>query len=547
MKDLLYRRLVLLPVSVVAFVLFFLCSCIENNIPYAKVPLSITAFRVEGQAGECSISKSDMTVKVTLEETVNPKTVKVDTIGYTEKASSSLKEGDVIDLSDNYVVTLSLYQDYAWKIVPDQPIERRIGVSNQVGNAVFNEKYHEVTVYITKNSSLREVELTDLKLGPEGSAMNGVTDGVPPVEWRVYSNYAEAAVQVTFSDFVDEQWTVRVYNSDSNVQVERVDGWVNVAWMYGAGVAGADNGFEYREVGEEEWTTVPQTYLTVDGGRFSARVPHLKANTSYECRAYSGDEKAEAVQFSTVDMGSIPNMDFEDWHQDGKVICPWAEGGSPFWDTGNHGSTTLSENDNVTTPTDEVRPGSAGTTAAKLRSQVVVVKFAAGNLFIGEYKRTKGTNGILGFGREFTSYPTRLKGYFRYQTASITEVIDRYASLKNQPDSCIVWVALGDWDLQTNAESGAKTAVEVETENNGNGRYFDKNDSHVIAYGEMVCGETTGEYRQFDIELEYRATNRKPTALLIICSASKYGDYFVGGPGATMWVDDFSLEYDYDD
>ena len=122
MKDLLYRRLVLLPVSVVAFVLFFLCSCIENNIPYAKVPLSITAFRVEGQAGECSISESDMTVKVTLEETINPKTVKVDTIGYTEKASSSLKEGDVIDLSDNYVVTLSLYQDYAWKIVPDQPI-----------------------------------------------------------------------------------------------------------------------------------------------------------------------------------------------------------------------------------------------------------------------------------------------------------------------------------------------------------------------------------------------------------------------------------------
>ena len=80
-----------------------------------------------------------------------------------------------------------------------------------------------------------------------------------------------------------------------------------------------------------------------------------------------------------------------------------------------------------------------------------------------------------------------------------------------------------------------------------NGQYFDKNDPHIIAYGEMTCGENVNEYTPFSVELEYRATNRKPTALLIVCSASKYGDYFTGAPGATMWVDDFSLEYDYDD
>ena len=45
--------------------------------------------------------------------------------------------------------------------------------------------------------------------------------------------------------------------------------------------------------------------------------------------------------------------------------------------------------------------------AAVLKSQKIVVKFAAGNLFIGEYKETKGTNGVLGFGRSFTSYPAR--------------------------------------------------------------------------------------------------------------------------------------------
>lgn len=109
-------------------------------------------------------------------------------------------------------------------------------------------------------------------------------------------------------------------------------------------------------------------------------------------------------------------------------------------------------------------------------------------------------------------------------------------------------MALGDWELSSaNSETGQFTAVEILTDNaNNNGTYFDKNDSHIIAYGEMVCGENVSDYREFSVELDYRATNRRPTALLIVCSASKYGDYFTGGPGATLWLDDFSLEYDYD-
>ena len=50
-------------------------------------------------------------------------------------------------------------------------------------------------------------------------------------------------------------------------------------------------------------------------------------------------------------------------------------------------------------------------------------------------------------------------------------------------------MALGDWSLQENPETGEKTAVEIQTESKGNGKYFDKNDSHIIAYGEMTCGE----------------------------------------------------------
>lgn len=524
-----------------------LCGCIKNDIPFARIPLSITALKVEGQIGTTSFSEKDRTATVTLAETVNPKKVKIDSIGYTDKAVAALSSGDVIDLTNDVEVTLSLYQDYVWKIMRNQPIERRLTVSNQVGNAVFDEDKRLVTINITKSASLKDVELVDLKLGPTGAAYNGSTEGLPAVSWNRYANYAETTIHVTYSDFIDEEWTVKVYNSDSDVLTERADGWVNVAWMYGAGVAGTECGFEYREAGAENWIAVPKEYVTVNGGQFYARVPHLKANTTYECRAFSDGQRAKEVQFSTVDMGSFPNMGFEDWHKSEKsVICPWAKDGSVFWDTGNHGSAIVGEK-NVTTNVPDIRPGSTGKYAACLSSQNILgVKFAAGNLFVGEYKDTEGTNGILGFGREFVSYPTALKGWFKYKTAPITEVSKGYEKLKNQPDTCIVWVALGDWELTQNAETGQKTAVEIRTDNNNNGKYFDKNDPHVIAYGEMTCGEDVNEYKSFEVKLDYRATNRVPTSLLIVCSASKYGDYFTGGE-CVMWIDDFSLVYDYED
>lgn len=524
-----------------------LCGCIKNDIPFARIPLSITALKVEGQIGTTSFSEKDRTATVTLAETVNPKKVKIDSIGYTDKAVAALSSGDVIDLTSDVEVTLSLYQDYVWKIVRNQPVVRRLTVSNQVGNAVFDEDKRLVTINITKSASLKDVELVDLKLGPAGAAYNGTADGLPSVSWERYSNFAVTTIQVTYSDFINEEWTVKVYNSDSDVLTERADGWVNVAWMYGAGVAGTECGFEYREAGAEEWIAVPKDYVTVNGGQFYARVPHLKANTTYECRAFSDGQRAKEVQFSTVDMGSFPNMGFEDWHKSEKsVICPWAKDGSVFWDTGNHGSAIVGEK-NVTTNVTDIRPGSTGKYAACLASQNILgVKFAAGNLFVGEYKKTKGTNGILGFGREFASYPTALKGWFKYKTAPIKVVSKGYEHLKNEPDTCIVWVALGDWELSLNAETGQKTAVEVETDNNNEGKYFDKNDPHVIAYGEMICGEDVNEYKPFEIKLDYRATNRVPTSLLIVCSASKYGDYFTGGE-CVMWIDDFSLVYDYED
>lgn len=517
-----------------------LTACLKNDFLYPTVKLYITHLTVEGQVGNAVISNDEQKVTLQLAETVNPKKVKIQTLEVTEGGKSSLEPESVVDLSKPLNITLSLYQDYEWTLVANQTIERLFSVNGQVGQAYFYPEEREAAVNIPRAQGLKKIELTALKLGPEGATQNGTTE-LPQLTWENKGGFATAKVLVKYSDFIDEEWTLYVNLTDINVGVNSVDAWTNVAWVNGFGREGAVNGCEYRKDGETEWTRVSDLDVTHDGGSFKARLIHLEASTTYFCRAYSDEEYGSEIKFTTGTLATVPNLSFDEWHQEGKVICPWAEGGISYWDTGNWGSTTLSANDNITKPTSDVWSGAAsGSQAAVLGSKFVGIgfigKFAAGNLFLGEYKDTDGTNGILGFGREFTAFPTKLKGHFKYTSSVINYADEAHEEMKGEPDTCIVWVALGDWS----------EPVEIRT-NPKDPKYFSKTDPHVIAYGEMNCSETVSEYRDFEIELDYRATDRVPTYLLIVCSASKYGDYFTGGNGSTMWVDEFSLEYDYDE
>ena len=123
----------------------------------------------------------------------------------------------------------------------------------------------------------------------------------------------------------------------------------------------------------------------------------------------------------------------------GKVANPWEENSTPFWDTGNIGVTTASQSNS--TPTDDTAAGSGK--AARLESKNVIVKFAAGNLFTGKFIKVDGTNGILNFGQPFTGRPTKLKGYYKYTTAPITDLpaegsqdYTRFQNYKGKPDTC---------------------------------------------------------------------------------------------------------------
>lgn len=526
--------------------IFAMCGCIKNDLPYGKVPLSITAFSVSGQMGDAVISEKDMTVTVNLEETANPAKSELLNIeykatlrdgsdnNYHNNIESNVNKGDVLDLTHNFDVKLSLFQSYDWKIIPNQNIERIFKIENQMGKPVFDYKTKTAIAYLRKGLPLSEVGSAELKLGPVGSNH----DGVPTEKdaWVHYSNYNEALVKVTFSYFIDEEWKVRVYNFDKNLTKPANPG-VNVAWVYGIGIEGALCSFEYKKLGDEEWSLLPQKNIEMDGAEFSGIITGLEENTEYVCRAIVDGMIDNEVSFKTYTRVDIPNMGFEDWHQKEKVICPWAQDGETYWDTGNWGSTTLSEKDNITTYTDDSQSGKA----ARLESRIIANVFAAGNLFIGKYKETLGMNGLLGFGRTFQTFPTKLTGYYKYTQATIDKTSKGYEHLQGQPDTGIVWVAL----VSGNPDSDG-TYVEIKTDNpNNNGKYFDKNADYVIAYGEMNINETVPDYKKFEIELEYRRTDVVPSGILIVCSASKLGDYFTGGVGSTLWVDDFALEYDY--
>lgn len=521
----------------IVLLLFLLASCIKNDIDYPVIKLQILDLAVKGQTSTTEINTETRTVTFDLDESVDLKKVELTKLELTEGAKTELTVPSLMDLTQPKKVILSLYQDYEWTIIGKQAIERKFVVEDQIGSAVFDEENHIAVAYVSTQTSLRMIHVEDLKLGPVGCTMI-------PADYTTLQNFMSGQkVTIKYHD-VTEVWTLYVSQSTNEVVTSSADGWTNVAWLYGQGKKGSTFGFEISEATSGVWEAVNSSYIEVNGGSFKARVPHLKSSTAYNCRAVSGDKYGEIITFTTGASVELPGGLFNDWFLDGDVWNPWAIDGEQFWDTGNKGASSLGESNSIPTSSDTWNgKGKAAQLNSKFVGIASIGKFAAGNLYVGQYIKTEGTNGILNFGRPFTERPVRLSGHYKYTTAPINYIpkktssdYSRFASYEGQPDTCFIYVALGDWS----------SPVEIRT-NPNNRSLFNKNDPHVIAYAEFSSGTTVSSYQKLNLDLVYRATNRAPKYMLIVCSASKYGDYFTGGAGSTLWVDDFTLEYDYDD
>lgn len=319
----------------------------------------------------------------------------------------------------------------------------------------------------------------------------------------------------------------------------------------------SDYGIEYSEIGKNDFKKVSakssgNIVLATRGNSnltYSIKLENLKCGTTYEYRAYSDNfVENQTRTFTTEPEYTIENADMEQWSTDtdGKkdnAIIPTSGNSVSYWDTGNHGSVTLGVNLTQSFDID-------GNTVAKLRSQNVAInglpalgKFGAGNLFIGRYVDTDGTNGVLEFGREFDgSHPSSLNVMVNYQPG----LVDRYG--KN--DS---YLSQGKYDHGQIYIALTTGTVEIRTKNAQ--KLFDPDGDYVVAYGQVSFDDEDGKgfgedgkLKLVNIPLKYKSKAKTvvPTHIVIVCSASKYGDYFCGGEGSTMYVDDFELLYDKD-
>lgn len=534
-------------------------SCaIENDIPYPLRDGSFTALQVEGQcdaqgnaATNADIDKNTRTVQLYVDDTADPARLRITRINVTNEATVMAPESQCynynafpqqgfdaldqldeqadtrVDFSREARFTLRTYQDYLWTVKVEIVITRTVVLQNQVGDAVIDPVNRNIVVYVAQEQDLSQIKVTDFK--PQGLNCTVVpnpmevesVDFTQPVTYQVKGAWQEVA----------QEWTVYVYHSDGTptTDTEIVPRTKN-ALISGSIQQGKTPQIEYRLKSESSWKTLDAQYIQVSGTSYTATLPNLTPATNYAYRVTITNVTGDEQSFKTAPATALTDGSMDNWHQVEKLWNPWSASGSSFWDTGNRGATTVGESNTV--PTDDTATGSGK--AALLESKWVVIKFAGGNIFSGTYVKTDGTNGVLNFGRPFSGFPEKLSFSYKYSPAVIDKIGSDHSQLeylKGRPDSCHIYVALAQRDEPYEIRTRASEL-----------KLFDKNDKDIIAYAELIQGKLVDTYTTVELPLEYR-DNRIPNYLVIVATSSKYADYFTGGVGSKLWLDNFELIY----
>lgn len=536
----------------------FTACAIENDIPYPIVDGSIQAIEVEGQCDaegksstQATIDKADRIITLYVDDTVDITKLRITKLTVSNDAKlipdstvcnnyskfpdtgfESLEDIPIssdtrVDFSAPAMFILRTYQDYLWKIAVKQIINREIVLENQIGKAVVDEINRNVVIYVAKSQPLDKIKVTAFSLGgAHGTVTPNPTipdafDFSKPVQFFVSKAWEEASYD----------WWVYVYHKDdATPSTAGVFPMSTRATLTGDIQSGKQPSIEYKKENEDKWNTLASSAIQVKGTSYTASLNNLTPGTVYQCRVNIGQTTGDVQSFTTAPATELTDGSFDNWHQDGKLWNPWTSNGTSYWDTGNRGATTISDSNSI--PTDDTCNGTGK--AAMLESKYLVMKFAAGNIFTGSYLKTVGTNGVLSFGQPFNAFPSKLRIHYKYTSATIDKVgDDDYQHLKGRPDSCHIYIALTDWDKPR----------EIRTRPSER-QLFEKTDSHIIAYAELIKGENVSSYQQVDLPLEYWYTNRTPKYIVIVASASKYGDFFTGGTGSKLWIDNFELIYD---
>lgn len=534
-----------------------LSSCaIENDIPYPIVEASIESMTVEGQRGAdentftaATINKSARTVTLYVNDGVDISRLQIlslkttsgaelladsaacenyakfPTTGFASLDSIPLSSNTRVNFTNPVTFTLRTYQDYQWKVTVNQIIQRDIDVEGMTG-CVIDADTRSVIIYVNPDDTdLTNLNVKKMNLGGEYGRVTP-----DPTLQKDYSKPSTFNVSCSWEEFSYE-WTVYVYpdSNESGSSSAEAFAMTTRATVTGNVQSGKTPTVEYRKESETSWSTVPSADVSTSGNTFSATLTGLSASTTYKYRISVDGSAGSEQTFTTAAATPLENGAMEEWSQDGKQWNPWRAGNDSFWGTGNPGAAAFIGN--LTTPTDESVKGQA----ALLETKNAIIKLGAGNIFTGDFA-LDGLNGLLHFGRPFTAFPTALRLNYKYTSATIDMIGDNVgdlASLKGQPDMFQVYIALSDKSEPYEIRNDPK-----------NRHLFDPNDENIIAYGEYTSSETVTSYQQLEIPLEYRATNRTPKYIIIVASSSKYGDYYIGGVGSKLWLDEMELVYE---
>ena len=328
--------------------------------------------------------------------------------------------------------------------------------------------------------------------------------------------------------------------------------WTSKATLHGkvTGTLAATPKFQYRVKGSGAlWTTVDADLVE---STFSKEITGLTPGTTYEYQAMDGTQASSVTCEFTTEVAFQPeNASFE-YTQVLKVsallgsrdcLFFYQEGKEMWWDTGNTGSATAGRN--LTTQDSSIK--NTGNYSAKLASASIMGTFAAGNLFTGKFLGTEDmTKGILGWGRPCTSRPKALKVWVRYTPGTVDVGGSQISA--GDTDKGIIYVAVGDWK-SSDSQYGAEWPVVVRTKGPV---LFNPHDEGTIGYGEHIFTENYGtetetSLKEITIPLDYEGYggyDKKPKSIIIVASASQYGDYYEGSSSSVMWLDDMELIYE---
>ena len=300
----------------------------------------------------------------------------------------------------------------------------------------------------------------------------------------------------------------------------------------------------FREAGADaEWTLL-SAVKGDDGYSYTAAAEGLRAGLRYEFQLVENGAERGALLTQQSEAGiQLPNAGFEEWYYDGKSWFPYATGGTPFWGTGNPGATSVGSEFNLTAGVEDPRPGSAGTTAAKLETKkpsiMGIGKLAAGNLFVGEFGAVSGMGGTVHMGRPFTfnARPTALRVWYKYTPQG---------SDKGRIYLCLVNMTDGSTYHVVDTNNPDKTTFSPDDEF----LYSDKTNpatlqGHVIGYGDLMLESAVTGWTEVEIPITYREqyASERPNVLLVTAAASYRGDYFEGEVGSTLYLDDVEFVY----